>query len=123
MDGMDRTDRAGIRRTGFFERVYAVLRQIPEGCVVTYGQIALAIGAPRAARQVGYALHVNPEPGVIPCHRVVNRFGRLAPSFAFGGEEVQAEMLRAEGVEVDENFFVDLDKYLYRGDFSGEYAD
>ena len=107
----------------FFEKVYEVVKKIPEGKVATYGQIAYAVGSPRSARQVGFALHVNPEPKVIPCHRVVNRFGRLAPSFAFGGEEVQAEMLRAEGVEVDENFFVDLDKYLYRGDFSGEYAD
>ena len=83
--------------------------------MVTYGQIAYAIGAPRCARQVGYALHVNPQPFVIPCHRVVNRFGRLAPAFAFGGEEVQAELLRKEGVAVDENYTVDLNKYLYQG--------
>ena len=99
----------------FFEKVYEILKQIPEGKVVTYGQIAYAIGAPRCARQVGYALHVNPEPFVIPCHRVVNRFGRLAPAFAFGGEDVQAELLRKEGVAVDENYTVDLNKYLYQG--------
>lgn len=105
-----------MQRT-FFERVYRVVKQIPEGKVATYGQIAYAIGAPRCARQVGFALHVNPQPGVIPCHRVVNRFGWLAPAFAFGGEEVQAELLRKEGVEVDENFTVDLQKYLYQGNF------
>ena len=99
----------------FFEKVYEILKQIPDGKVVTYGQIAYAIGAPRCARQVGYALHVNPQPYVIPCHRVVNRFGRLAPAFAFGGEEVQAELLRKEGVEVDENYTVDLNKYLFQG--------
>ena len=99
----------------FFEKVYEILKQIPEGKVVTYGQIAYAIGAPRCARQVGYALHVNPQPFVIPCHRVVNRFGRLAPAFAFGGEDVQAELLRKEGVAVDENYTVDLNKYLYQG--------
>ncbi len=99
----------------FFEKVYEILKQIPQGKVVTYGQIAYAIGAPRCARQVGYALHVNPQPFVIPCHRVVNRFGRLAPAFAFGGEEVQAELLRKEGVAVDENYTVDLNKYLYQG--------
>ena len=99
----------------FFEKVYKVLKQIPVGKVVTYGQIAYAIGAPRCARQVGYALHVNPQPYVIPCHRVVNRFGRLAPAFAFGGEEVQAELLRKEGVVVDENYTVDLNKYLFQG--------
>ena len=105
-------------QTTFFERVYQVLKQIPKGKVVTYGQIACAIGAPRCARQVGYALHVNPQPGILPCHRVVNRFGRLAPAFAFGGEEVQAQLLRAEGVEVDENFVVDLQKYLYQGNLN-----
>ena len=99
----------------FFEKVYKILKQIPVGKVVTYGQIAYAIGAPRCARQVGYALHVNPQPFVIPCHRVVNRFGRLAPAFAFGGEDVQAELLRKEGVAVDENYTVDLNKYLYQG--------
>ena len=99
----------------FFEKVYEILKQIPVGKVVTYGQIAYAIGAPRCARQVGYALHVNPQPFVIPCHRVVNRFGRLAPAFAFGGEDVQAELLRKEGVTVDENYTVDLNKYLYQG--------
>ena len=107
-----------MRSTGFFENVYRVLKQIPEGKVVTYGQIAYALGEPRMARQVGYALHVNPEPGTIPCHCVVNRFGRLAPAFAFGGEAVQAAMLRAEGVEVSEDFFVDMEKYLYHGSLS-----
>ena len=57
----------------FFERVYKLLKQIPKGKVVTYGQIAVMLGCPRMARQVGYALHVNPEPGIIPCHRVLNR--------------------------------------------------
>ena len=101
----------------FFEKVYEVVSLIPEGKVATYGQIAYAIGSPRAARQVGWALHVNPQPGVIPCHRVVNRFGRMAPAFAFGGEETQAELLRAEGVVVDETYKVDLEKYMYKGEF------
>ncbi|MBQ8686035.1 MAG: MGMT family protein [Clostridia bacterium] len=102
----------------FFEKVYEIVKQIPEGKVATYGQIAYALGSPRAARQVGFALHVNPQPFVIPCHRVVNRFGGLAPAFAFGGEEIQAELLRKEGVEVDEAFTVDLEKYLYQGNFN-----
>lgn len=99
----------------FFERVYEAVKQIPEGKVATYGQIALAAGNPRAARQVGYALHVNPEPYVIPCHRVVNRYGRLAPAFAFGGVDVQADLLKKEGVEVKEDNTVDLRRYLYQG--------
>ncbi len=104
----------------FFEKVYKAVRQIPKGKVATYGQIACAIGSPRAARQVGWALHVNPEPGVIPCHRIVNRFGRLAPAFAFGGEEVQAQLLREEGVEVDKDYTVDLRIYLFNGNFSAD---
>lgn len=97
----------------FFDRVYAYVRTVPCGKVVTYGQVAAAIGSPRCARQVGWALHVNPEPGVIPCHRVVNREGRLAPAFAFGGEEVQARLLEEEGVTVTDGY-VDLEKYLWR---------
>lgn len=61
-------------------------------------------------------MHFNPKPGIIPCHRIVNRFGGLAPAFAFGGIDVQANLLRKEGVEVDENFTVDLEKYRYRGE-------
>ena len=95
-----------------FERVYEYVKIVPRGKVVTYGQVAAAIGAPRCARQVGWALHVNPEPGVIPCHRVVNREGRLAPAFAFGGEAVQASLLEAEGVEVVGGY-VDLNKYRW----------
>ena len=58
---------------GFFEQVYEVVEQIPEGMVATYGQVALLAGRPRSARYVGYALHSNPRPGQIPCHRVVGR--------------------------------------------------
>lgn len=99
----------------FYEEVYEFLKQVPRGKVVTYGQIACAICRPRAARQVGNALHRNPQPVVIPCHRVVNRTGRLAPAFAFGGEERQAELLRAEGVTVTDGF-VDLEKYIWKDD-------
>lgn len=81
-----------------FERIYTVVRQIPKGTVATYGQIAALAGNPRWARVVGYALHVNPDPEHIPCHRVVNREGRTAPAFAFGGADLQRAMLEAEGV-------------------------
>ena len=83
---------------GFFNRVYDMVRQVPCGMVATYGQIAKLVGEPRRARYVGYALHVNPEPGTIPCHRVVTRDGRMAPGFAFGGPEIQMQLLLAEGV-------------------------
>ncbi len=99
----------------FDEQVYEYLKTIPKGTVVTYGMIAHAIGRPRAARQVGNALHRNPFPVVVPCHRVVNREGRLAPAFAFGGIEKQAELLRAEGVEVV-NGYVEIEKYIWRNE-------
>ena len=96
----------------FYDKVYEVVKRIPVGKVATYGQIAAVLGSPRASRAVGYALHSNPAPGVIPCHRVVNRFGRTAPAFAFGGEAVQASLLEAEGVEVVGGY-VDLNKYRW----------
>ena len=101
----------------FDEAVYSYLLTVPKGYVVTYGMIALAIGHPRAARQVGSALHRNPRPGEIPCHRVVNREGRLAPAFAFGGQQVQADLLLSEGVPSfgrDGLLYVDLDQFLWR---------
>ena len=97
----------------FAQDVYDYLFTVPTGKVVTYGMIARAIGHPRASRQVGNALHNNPTPVVVPCHRVVNREGRLAPEFAFGGLEMQASLLRSEGVEVNDGY-VDLEKYLWR---------
>ena len=96
----------------FFEAVYEVVSRVPRGKVVTYGMIARAIGHPRAARQVGNALHHNPTPVVVPCHRVVNREGRLAPAFAFGGLDVQARLLEEEGVPVVDGY-VDLEKYMW----------
>lgn len=98
-----------------FEKIYEQVKKIPKGKVATYGQIAILAGNPRWARAVGYALHANPQPDIIPCYRVVNRFGGLAPAFAFGGAEVQAELLRADGVEVGEDGKVDLEKYLWDG--------
>ena len=98
----------------FFERVYEVVKRIPKGKVLTYGDVARAVGAPRCARQVGWALHSNPEPGVIPCHRVVFGDGRLTDGFAFGGKEVQKALLEAEGVQF-ENDIIDLKKYHWEG--------
>ena len=103
-----------------FERIYAVVQQIPCGKVATYGMVAQLAGNPRWARVVGYALHANPAPGVIPCHRVVNREGRLAPAFAFGGEDRQRELLAAEGVQFDASGCVLLSAYLWNGLKEGE---
>lgn len=85
-----------------FEEIYAVVGRIPKGKVTTYGNIARLVGNPRLSRVVGYALHVNPDPERIPCYRVVNRFGEVSKAFAFGGGNRQTELLKADGVEFDE---------------------
>ena len=98
----------------FYDDVYKVVQKIPKGKVATYGQIARILLNPKAARAVGYALHANPKPKEIPCHRVVNRYGRLTRMFVFGGEDVQKEWLMEEGVEVREDYTVDLEKYQWK---------
>jgi methylated-DNA-protein-cysteine methyltransferase-like protein len=100
-------------KENFFQKVYIMVKKVPRGKVATYGQIARLCGSPHASRAVGYALHVNPEPGIIPCHRIVNRFGGLASAFAFGGQVVQKRLLEKEGIKVDVNYIVDLNKFKW----------
>ena len=95
-----------------FEKIYEVVKNIPKGQVATYGQVAAYAGNPRWARVVGYALHVNPDPENIKCHRVVNRNGEVSKAFAFGGENMQITLLREEGVEVIDGK-VDLSIYQW----------
>ncbi len=102
-----------MRSKNTYEKIYDVVREIPQGRVATYGQVAALAGNPRWARVVGYALHVNPDPEGIPCYRVVNREGRLSDAFAFGGVNRQKLLLEAEGVEVEGNC-VKLDKYQWK---------
>ncbi len=100
-----------------FQKIYDVVRSIPIGSVSTYGDVAHYAGNPRWSRVVGFALHVNPEPGKIPCHRVVNRLGECSGSFAFGGQNVQRELLEKEGVSFLSNGRVDMKKHRW---FRGE---
>ncbi len=94
-------------------RIYEAVKKIPRGKVATYGQVAEMAGEKKMARAVGNALHKNPEPDVIPCYRVVNAKGELSGEFAFGGAGRQAELLRKDGIVV-ENGRVDLEKYGMR---------
>ncbi|MBO4305892.1 MAG: MGMT family protein [Clostridia bacterium] len=96
-----------------FDLIYEQVKLIPKGCVATYGQIARLAGNPRWSRVVGYALHVNPQPGIIPCHRVVDRNGHLSSAFAFGGVNRQEELLKQEGVAVLDGK-VDLNVYIWK---------
>lgn len=85
---------------GMFEDFYEVVKRIPKGKVASYGYVSRAAGHKGKARQVGWALHVNPNQSEIPCHRVVKIDGSLSESFAFGGINVQESLLRGEGVEI-----------------------
>ena len=92
------------------KRIYEAVRKIPRGKVATYGQVAELAGDKKMARAVRNALHKNPDPDTIPCYRVVNAKGELAGKFAFGGADVQAKLLEADGIEVIDDK-VDLKKY------------
>ncbi|MCK4750560.1 MAG: MGMT family protein [Bacteroidales bacterium] len=88
----------------FFNRVYEVVKQIPQGRVTSYGAIARYIGAPGAARMVGWALnqcHHHPE--FIPAHRVVNRNGHLTGKHHFTGANLMKELLENEGAVIRED--------------------
>ena len=87
----------------FFEKVYEAVKKITKGKVATYGQVAALAGNPRWARAVGYALHNNPKPGVIPCHRVVGASGNLT-GYA-GGIDKKIFLLKHEGIDT-EKFYV-----------------
>ena len=92
------------------QKVYALLRSIPRGKVVTYGRLAELLGNRTWARSVGNALHVNPDGDQYPCYKVVNAQGKLSRQYAFGGMEAQKRRLEADGIIV-ENGKVDLKKY------------
>ena len=86
------------------EAVYEIVKKIPKGRVTTYGAIADSLSLSSSLRKitpryVGYLLHNNPDPVNIPCHRVVDRNGKLAENFAFGRWRGQRKLLLKEGVK------------------------
>ena len=93
------------------EKVYAFLKTVPKGKVVTYGQIAAYLGNRHLARAVGNILHRNPDPARFPCHRVVNSKGQVAENFAFGGAAAQRKLLENEGIVFGRDGTVNLKKY------------
>lgn len=92
------------------KRIYEAVKKIPRGKVATYGQVAELAGDKKMARAVGNALHRNPDPENIPCYRVVNAKGELAGAFAFGGANVQEQLLASDGILVVDGR-VDLETY------------
>lgn len=99
--------------THFFERVYDVVREIPIGKVTTYGAIAKAIGAPRSARMVGYAMNASHFDDSVPAHRVVNRVGMLSGKHHFDGTNLMQQLLESEGIVVKNNQVQDFQSHLW----------
>lgn len=100
---------------GFYQAIYDIVAQIPPGRVATYGQIAAMAGRPGNARQVGFAMSHVPVDRDLPCHRVVNRQGELAPAYAFGGQAKQRALLESEGVTFLPSGRIHLKLHLWFG--------
>ncbi len=97
----------------FFERVYTVARQIPYGKVTSYGAIAKALGTGRSARMVGWAMNAAHNLEDVPAHRVVNRKGLLTGKHHFEGTNLMQQLLESEGIVVEDNQIVDLEKVFW----------
>lgn len=98
-------------------RIYNVVRRIPKGRVATYGQVAALAGSPRASRIVGWALRKHVGNAKLPWQRVINKEGMISIENMDAPKELQVQMLRDEGVEIEVregNFFVDLKKFGWR---------
>lgn len=98
----------------FFERVYAVARQIPYGKVTSYGAIAKALGTGRSARMVGWAMNASHAMDDIPAHRVVNRKGLLTGKHHFDGTNLMQQLLESEGIQVVDHQIVDMEKHFWQ---------
>ena len=103
--------RIGRERAVIFRRVYALVRAIPPGRVVSYGMVARALGMPRGARTVGWALRACPRD--VPWHRVVNAQGKISLRSS-GGHDRQRALLRREGVRFDRQGRIDLERFAWR---------
>jgi methylated-DNA-protein-cysteine methyltransferase-like protein len=107
--------RSVINMTKFSIKVFTAVREIPEGKVASYSQVAIQAGSPRAARAVGNVLHSNISPENAPCHRVVHNDGRLADAYVFGGAGKQEAMLKSEGIEFLADGRVNMKKCRHMG--------
>jgi methylated-DNA-[protein]-cysteine S-methyltransferase len=101
-----------IKTLSFSDSVYALASQIPAGKVTTYGSLAKALGNPRASRATGNALRANPNPIVVPCHRVVRSDGALGGYAGRFDDKTKQTLLTNEGVTVVDGK-IDLGKFLF----------
>src|SRR5213596_1183480 len=95
------------------ERVYKLVRKIPRGRVMTYGQIAVILGQGYTPRTVGFVMHGADE-NKTPWHRVINSQGRCSTGGVVLPPDKQQRMLEAEGVEFDESGRCDLESLLWK---------
>ena len=100
-------------KSNFFEKVYAIARQIPEGRITSYGAIAKCIGSPQSARMVGWAMNASHNQLDVPAHRVVNRKGLLTGKHHFEGTNLMQQLLENEGVKVIENQIQNFDEIFW----------
>lgn len=103
----------------FFQKVYAVARQIPYGKVTSYGAIAKVLGTSRSARMVGWAMNASHDLDDVPAHRVVNRKGLLTGKMHFDGTNLMQQLLENEGIKVVENQIVDFEKHFWTPEMVG----
>ena len=104
----------------FFERVYAVARQIPYGKVTTYGTIATVLGTAKSARMVGWAMNAAHGREDVPAHRVVNRKGVLTGKHHFKGTNLMQQLLESEGLRIVDNQIQDFEQFLWKPEMPNE---
>lgn len=105
----------------FYEAVYHLVRRIPRGRVITYGQIATILGCPRAARAVGYAMRASGRCNDVPWQRVINHRGRISARNEVERPLRQRLLLEAEGIVFDETGACDLAEYRWEPPNPEEY--
>ncbi len=98
----------------FFDQVYQVVRLIPSGRVTSYGAIARYLGTGQSARMVGWAMNKShQQPVYVPAHRVVNSKGLLTGKHHFGGNTSMEDLLKSEGIRVQENQIINFDEVFW----------
>jgi len=103
--------------TAFQEAILRVVRLVPAGKVVSYGQVAAYVGTPRAARQVGWAMRSLEGAPDFPWWRVLNNAGKITiKGNLYNSAQTQKEFLEAEGVQISTAFELDMERYRYRPD-------